>query len=303
MLTDLDELKTFQRVLALGSLSAAARDLRVGLSVVSKRLATLERRAGVRLINRTTRRLAATEEGLALAAHVERLLDELAAAEAELAGGQVSPRGVLRVACPVSFGRVHLVPVAAALVRAHPDLTIDLRLDDRMTDLVDERLDLAIRIGVPLASAFVMRKLADNHRILAAAPSYLDRRGRPKSPEDLEAHDFLRYGEGDEPWRLDGPGGATASIAAPCRLRANSGEAVADWARAGEGVMLKSWIDVAQDLASGLLERVLPDWRSEALPAYALIPSGRLPPVKVRAFVEAVSARLAQPPQTWTPTT
>jgi len=292
MLTDIAELRTFERILALGSLSAAGHDLGVGLAVVSKRLASLERRTGVRLINRTTRRLSATEEGLRLLGHVERVLDELAAAEARLASGREAPYGVLRVSAPVSFGRIHLAPVAAELARLHPKLEIELRLDDRLADLIEERIDVAVRIGEPRDSTAVMRKLADNHRILVAAPAYLASRGRPRTPDELSGHDLLRFGEGVEPWRLEGPGGASAEVDARPRLRADNGDVVHAWALAGCGVVLKSSIDVADDLRGGALERVLPDWKSLPAPIYALMPPGPYLPTKARVFLDAVAARL-----------
>jgi len=139
MLDDLDELRTFKRILTSGSLSAAARDLGVSLAVVSKRLASLERRAGQRLINRTTRRLSPTNEGLALVPHVERMLEELAAAEARMASGWEEPQGLLRVSAPISFGRIHLLPLAAQLVEQYPRLDIELKLEDRLVDLTDEK--------------------------------------------------------------------------------------------------------------------------------------------------------------------
>jgi len=292
MLDDLNELRTFQRILALGSLSAAARDLGVGLAVVSKRLASLERRAGARLVNRTTRRLSATAEGEGLRVHVERMLEALDEAEARLAGGQETPRGTLRISAPVAFGRIHVAPVAAALAAAHAELQIDLRLDDRLIDLIEARIDVAVRIGQPRDSTAVMRKLADNCRILAASPAYLDRAGRPRTPEEAAGHAFLRYDDGDAPWRLIGPDWEVAEIAAPARMRADSGIVVGDWALAGHGIMWRSEADIAEELADGRLERVLPDWGSGPAPIYALFPSARHLPTKVRAFVDALGERL-----------
>ena len=293
MLNDLNELRTFERILALGSLSAAARDLGVALAVVSKRLAALERRAGQRLVNRTTRSLSPTEEGLALLPRVERMLEELDAAEELLASGHDEPSGVLRVSAPVSLGRIHLVPLAAELAAQWPRLDIDLRLDDHLVDLVDERIDVAVRIGQRRDSAAVMRKLADNFRYLVAAPSYLDRQGRPSSVHELSGHACLRYDDGASPWRLVGPGGEVAEVATRTRLKANSGDAVHDWVRAGCGIMLKSCVDVAPELHLGILERVLPGWQSEPAPIYALTLSGRHRATKVRVFLDAVTKRLA----------
>ncbi|MGO8854796.1 MAG: LysR family transcriptional regulator [Steroidobacteraceae bacterium] len=293
MLDDLNELRTFQRILACGSLSAAARDLGVGLAVVSKRLASLERGAGQRLINRTTRKLSLTNEGLALAPHVDRILEELAAAEAHLASGWEEPQGLLRVSAPISFGRVHLVPLAAQLIERYPRLEIELKLDDRLVDMTAEQIDIAVRIGQPHDSSAIMHKLADNRRILVAAPSYLDRHGRPRSLSELHDHLALRYDDPTAPWRLEGPDATFVDVKPRCRLRANSGDAVADWALAGCGVMLKSRIDVVTELAAGRLEHILRDWQSAPAPIYALMPSKRHLPTKSRAFLDAVSASLA----------
>jgi DNA-binding transcriptional LysR family regulator len=292
MLSDLAELRTFERILTLGSLSAAARDLGVGLAVVSKRLASLERRAGVRLVNRTTRKLSPTEDGLALLAHTERVLDELAAAETRLASGREAPQGILRVSSSISFGRIHLVPTAAALVAQHPGLDIQLQLDDRLIDMIEARIDIAIRIGQPRDSDAIIRKLMDSWRILVAAPAYLDHRGRPATPDDLAGHDVLRYDPAGGPWRLEGPGGAVAEIEAMPRLSADNGDAVLDWALAACGVAMKSNVEVTAHLADGRLERVLPDWRSAPAPIYALLPSGRHLPTKTRVFLDAIAVRL-----------
>jgi DNA-binding transcriptional LysR family regulator len=293
MLDDLNELRTFQRILATGSLSAAARELGVGLAVVSKRLASLERRAGQRLINRTTRKLSPTNEGLALAPHVDRMLEELAAAEARLASGWEEPHGLLRVSAPISFGRVHLIPLAAQLIERYPRLDIELKLEDRLVDMTDEQIDIAVRIGQPRDSSAIMRKLADSRRILVAAPAYLERCGRPHSLNELHNHMCLRYDDHTVPWRLEGPDATLVDFEPRCRLRSNSGDAVADWALAGQGVMLKSRIDVVAELVAGRLEHILRDWQSEAAPIYALLPSRRHLSTKLRAFLDAVSASLA----------
>jgi LysR family transcriptional activator of dmlA len=293
MLDDLNELRTFQSVLARGSLSAAARDLGVGLAVVSKRLTTLERRTGVRLINRTTRRLSPTEDGLALAVHVERVLEELAGAEARLASGRDEPRGVLRVSAPILFGRAYLTPIAAELIEAWPQLDVELKLEDQVVDMIEARIDVAVRIGLPRDSTAVMRKLADSQRILVATPDYLDRRGRPRTPADLAEHTFLRSGV--TPLPLSGPDGALVEIEARPRLRADNSDAVYDWALAGHGVMLKADIEVDADLRTGRLERVLPGWQSTPALVYVLLPSARHLPSKTRVFVDAVAARLRRP--------
>lgn len=292
MLDDLDELRTFARILARGSLSGAARDLNLSLAVVSKRLASLERRAGHRLIQRTTRRLSATDEGIALLARVERLLEELAGAEEELARGRAVPQGLLRVSAPITFGRIHLLPLAAEMTATYPLLCTEVRLEDRLVDLVEERVDVAVRIGQSRDSSAILHKLADNHRILVAAPGYLKRRGRPATLVDIARHDCIRFDDGRLPWRLIGPGGAAEEVDPASRLRTNSGDAALAWAIAGQGIMLKSMIDVAGDITAGRLQRVLPGWQSEAVPVYALLPSGRHVATKARIFLDGLGARL-----------
>jgi LysR family transcriptional activator of dmlA len=293
MLDDLNELRTFRRILSSGSLSAAARELGVSLAVVSKRLGSLERRAGQRLINRTTRQLSPTNEGLALVPHVDRMLEELAAAEARLASGWEEPQGLLRVSAPISFGRIHLLPLAAQLVENYPRLDIELKLEDRLVDLTDEQIDIAVRIGQPRDSSAILHKLADNRRILVAAPAYLDRCGRPDSLSELRSHLCLRYDDPTLPWRLEGPDATLVNFEPRCRLRANSGDAVHHWALAGHGVMLKSRIDVATDLIAGRLEHVLRQWQSAPVPIYALLPSRRHLAMKSRVFLDGISVRLA----------
>jgi len=292
MLDDLDEIRTFQRILALGSLSAAARDLGVSLAVVSKRLASLERRVGQRLVLRTTRSLSPTEEGASLAPRLERVMEALDAAENWLSEGREEPIGTLRVSAPISLGRLHVAPVLATLTAAHPRFEAELRLDDGLIDLMEARIDVAVRIGPAQDSSYVRRKLADSHRILVAAPDDLGRRGRPTSPDDLAGHDGLRSLGGVGPWRLSNAAGEAVDIQLPCRLRSDNGEVVHDWSLKGMGVMLKSAIDVADDLRLGRLEHVLPDWRTPDAPIYALIPSAKHVARKTRLFLDALAEAL-----------
>lgn len=292
MLDDLNELRTFRAILAEGSLSAAARRLGVTLAVVSKRLSTLEGRAGVRLIHRSTRSLSPTEEGTRLLTDVVRALEAIEAAETRLAGRRDEPAGTLRVSAPVALGRRCVAPVLGQLAARHPRLAVALELDDRVADLVGEGLDVAIRIGALADSTAVMRRLADNRRILVASPAYLDRAGRPTTPGEAAGHAFLRYGAATEPWRLHGPDGATASLSAAARLRADDGDVVHGWALDGLGIMLKSEVDVASDLATGRLERVLPAWDGGKTPIVALYPSARHVPLKTRVLLDQLAAHL-----------
>jgi DNA-binding transcriptional LysR family regulator len=293
MLDDLNELKTFRAILAEGSLSAAARRLGVTLAVVSKRLASLEGRVGVRLIQRNTRSLSPTEEGARLLIDVERALDAFETAEERLMGGRDEPVGTLRVNAPVSFGRRCVAPALGVLASRYPRLSVSLQLDDRLADLVGEGLDVAIRIGALNDNSAMMRRLADNHRILVAAPAYLDRAGRPQTPEEAASHEFLRYGAASEPWQLKGPNGRTGKIAAAARLRVDNGDTLHDWALAGLGIALKSEVDVARDIATGRLERVLPEWDGGAAPIVALYPSAAHLPLKTRVLLDELAAHVA----------
>ena len=292
MLDDITELRTFVRIVATGSLSAAGREMGLALSVVSKRLATLERRLDARLLARSTRHIALTDEGRDLHQRALRILAEIDEAEAALSHGRVEARGVLRVSATVALGRAHVSPVCAALVQANAKLSVDLMLTDRLANLIDESLDVVVRIGEPKESGLVMRKLADNHRILVATPDYLERRGHPAHPTDLAGHDCLLYGAAGL-WRLAGPDGTVIEQPVSGRLRSDSGEAAYDWALTGHGVILKSRIDVEADLQAGRLVRVLPGWQSEAAPVCALFPSNRQLSNRVRLFLDAMAERLA----------
>ena len=292
MIDDLQELRTFVRIVSAGSLSAAARATGVRLDAVSKRLASLEKRVGTRLVARTTRRLAPTDEGRELYERATRILAELDEAETVLRDGQAEPLGVLRISAPVTLGRRHVAIVCADLMRAHPKVSVELMLTDRLVDLVDERIDVVVRIGEPADSSAVMRKLVDNDRILVAAPSYVATHGHPAEPAALKHHACLTFGLGPTTWALNGPQTARREVKVGSRLRSNSGDVAYDWALAGYGIMLKSRIDAIEELAAGTLVHVLPDWRSDPAPICALYPSNRMPGAKVTRFLDLMAARL-----------
>ncbi|HWL87232.1 MAG TPA: LysR family transcriptional regulator [Polyangiaceae bacterium] len=295
MLDDITELRTFVRIVATGSLSAAGREMGIALSVISKRLAALERRTEARLVARSTRSLALTEEGQELYERAQRILAEIDEAEAALMHGRVEPRGVLRVGAPVSLGRAHVSPVCRELVRAHPKLSIDLALSDRLVELIDEGMDVVVRIGAPRDSGLVMRKLVDNHRIVVGAPEYLERCGTPSAPSELEAHECLQYRGAGTQWRLVGPDGRAVEIRATSRLRSDNGEVAHDWALAGCGLILKSWVDVEPDVRARRLVHVLPEWRSDPAPVCAFFVSSVHLPTRVRLFLDAMALRLNGP--------
>jgi DNA-binding transcriptional LysR family regulator len=288
VLGDVNELRTFVSVVGARSLSAAARDMDLALSVVSKRLATLERRTGIRLIARSTRYFAPTQEGMDLYERALRILAEVDHAEAALTSGQVQPQGLLRVSAPTAFGRVHVSPVCRELSRAHPSLSIDLELTDRLVDLIEDGIDVVVRIGPLKDSQLVMRKLVDDYRIVVAAPEYLRERGTPTSPADLAAHDRVHYRGVGAHWRLENQAGEAVDVPSDSRLRSSSGDVALDWALAGCGLVMKSWVDVKSHVRSGRLIHVLPEWRSEPTPVCALFPSSRQLPTRVRVFIDAM---------------
>ncbi len=199
------------------------------------------------------------------------------------------PVGLLRVTAPIALGRSHVAPVLAEMTASHPRLDVELRLGDGFIDLLEARVDVAVRIGPARDSAFVMRKLADSRRILVASPDYLATRGHPRRPEDLAGHAILRTVGWAAPWAMTGPDGEVVQIDPPGRLRTDNGEVVHDWALAGHGIMMKSEIDVSADLRRRRLERVLPAWRSVDSPIYALLPSSAHVPVKVRLFLNSLA--------------
>jgi DNA-binding transcriptional LysR family regulator len=291
MLSDLNELKTFHQILLSGSMTDAARELGVSLAVVSRRLATLEKRTGVRLINRTTRNQSPTEEGERLLAKVERILEAVAQAEDLLATGRDEPIGMLRISAPVSFGRRHVAPVVGKMIQRFPLLIISLSLNDSLVDVTGGVFDVAVRMGgYSAAGSAAMRKLTDNQRILVASPSYLNEFGRPTSPDELYAHGLIRYSSILEPLRLFAADNRERLVNPPARLRADNGDTVHDWCVSGLGIAFRSQIDVAGDLETGLLERVLPGWHAGDASIVALFPDRITMPLKTRMFIDAMLA-------------
>ncbi|GBQ28322.1 LysR family transcriptional regulator [Gluconacetobacter azotocaptans] len=295
MLDNLADLRIFARIARCGSLSAAAKDLGLALNVVSKRLAALEHRVGVVLIVRNTRKSNLTIEGQLLFDRVQKILAEVEETESLFAEGRSEPRGLLRVSAPAAFGRKYIRPLCGELVRRWPHLSIDLRLTDQVSGLIDESLDVAIRIGSIADTSLVARKLLDSYRITVASPDYIARRGIPAKPGDLSRHDLLLYGQATR-WALTGPSREIIEFPVTSRLHADSGDVSHEWALDGLGIVLKSEIDVAEDLANGRLVHVLPEWRSAAAPVSALYPPARHLSLRLSVFLDAVAERLQSRP-------
>lgn len=293
-MNNLEDLDVFARVAAAGSMSAAGRELGLAPAAISKRIRRLEERLGVRLIQRTTRQLTLTEAGQGFYERVVAILDSVEEAEAWAMRGVATVRGILRVSAPTSFGRMHIAPHLQHFLDAHPQVTVDLVLSDAFVDLIGEGFDLAIRIAELPDSSLVARRLATNHRLLCAAPSYLARHGTPHSVEDLGHHALLSHNTGE--WRLEGPDGPV-TIRVQGRLRTNSSEVVREAVLAGAGIALRSTWDVGPELKNGRLLPVLPMIRgSRRVAIHAVYPSRRHLEQKVRAFVEFLSGLYGDPP-------
>ncbi|MCA8233481.1 LysR family transcriptional regulator [Burkholderia cenocepacia] len=292
LIDDFPALATFARIVSAGSLSAAARELDLSLSVVSKRLAHLESRLGVRLLHRTTRQQTLTDDGAQFHAQVLRILAEVEHAETLMRDRRGTVGGVLRVTAPGELGRLRIAPLVAAFQQRHPQLTVQLMLTDAVVDLLAADLDVAVRIGNLADSTMIARELAPNHRVLCASPGYLAAHGSPAHPTELRAHRCIVMG--DQPraeWRFDGAQGGVA-VEVTAALLTNDGGAARTLALEGAGIALKSIWDVGADLDAGRLVRVLPAFEASAAPLHAVYPGARHVPLRVRTFVDFLREQL-----------
>jgi DNA-binding transcriptional LysR family regulator len=287
----------FARVVAAGSLSAAARDMGISPAMASKRMARLEARLGARLIHRTTRRLALTEQGESFHRDVLGILAAVEAAEGRLRGPGDGLSGPLRLSAPTSFGRMHLAPHLKPFLDRHPGIELTLDLSDGFSDLIAEKIDLAIRISSGVGPGLEAQPLADSRRILCAAPAYLEAHGAPTGLRNLADHRLLAAG-GQLPWRLVN-GQRRVEVAGVSHVRTNSSEVVRELALSGLGVALRSLWDVSEELATGRLVRVLPEVEGSAdVGIYAVRPRGQ-PSAAVVALTDFIAALYAPPP--WEP--
>ncbi|HIQ42430.1 MULTISPECIES: LysR substrate-binding domain-containing protein [unclassified Pseudomonas] len=292
-----EDLRVFLTVIRKKSFAAAAEELGLSPAYVSKRIQILETTLGTRLLHRTTRRVALTEDGertqrwaLRILADVDELFDELSVA-------RQTPRGLLRISSSLGFGRSHLAPALARLVELYPELNVRLELFDRVVDIVAEGIDLEILVGDDLPGQCIGRRLADNGRVLCASPAYLQRQGCPQELEDLQSHDCLVIKERDYPfgiWHLERHGQAH-SVRVDGPLSSNSGEVVLAWALADRGIMLRSQWEVQPLLASGALVQVLPEYRQSAN-VWAVYPTRLAHSARLRACVEFLEQYLAALP-------
>lgn len=290
----------FVRTVDCGNLSRAAAELGLSPAVASRRLADLEAHLGTRLMHRSSRRLALTESGQIYYTRCKQILEDLQEAEAIATENTVKPRGTLRLNVPVSFGIHQLGPLWAGFLARHPELMLSVSLNDRIVDLLEQGYDLGIRIARIADSTLVAKKLAQTRIVCCAAPSYIARCGQPKTPEDLRHHACLGYthlNTRDE-WIFYGTRDrAEKRVAIHSLMRADNGDTLRHAALAGAGIVLQPTFIVGQDLKSGALVELLPQYRSITFGVYAIYPTRKHVPVRVRLFVDYLSQAFGDDPQ------
>lgn len=291
------EMSVFSRVVAAGSLSAAARDLGISTAGVSRRLAALEARLGVRLLNRTTRRVSLTDEGAIYHEACTRILAEIEEADAAASSRLVEPEGALKVALPASFGHLHIAPLVPHFAARFPKVRLALSLSDRTVNVIEEGFDLAIRISELEDSSLAARKLAPNRRVVCASPAYLARHGVPRRPEDLQNHNCVITQDFHMTWEYRDPVGKRGSVRVSGNYSCDNWEVLREWALAGLGIALKSTWDVRRQLEEGSLVALLPgyDFSSEVA-IYAVYPHRRYLPAKTRVFIDFLAESFGPEP-------
>jgi DNA-binding transcriptional LysR family regulator len=288
----LTSMQVFLEVVQRGSFRAAADALQLSPTMVGKHIAALEAQLGVRLLNRTTRRQALTDAGRLWLDDSRAILADLADAEAAVSDLRGRPRGLLRIDAPVTFGVHDLTPALVDFMAQNPEIEIDLRLNNRIVDLIGEGVDVVFRIGPLTDSSLVARPLRPYRMMLAAAPAYLDKAGDPSQPDDLAGHDCLgfAYWSRRSVWTLSRDG-QTRSVAVRSRFLTDNGEALRKAALSGGGVIMQPETLIREDLENGRLIRVLPDWSAPSRAMHVLYPADRRPAAKVQAFLAFVTQR------------
>jgi len=298
----MDKLKafeTFASVATRGSLSAAARAESVAPAVIGRRLDALEQHLGVKLLVRTTRRIALTHEGAAFLDDCQRILAEVAGAEASVSAGGLQASGHLRVTAPAGFGRRHVAPLAPEFQAAHPRLRISLNLSDRVIDLAAEGYDCAVRVGDLPDSSLISIRLADNRRLVVAAPAYLAQRGAPRHPRDLLQHDCLTLSSDASQtrgWAFTDEQGQVQHLRPGGPLDCSDGQVLHDWCLAGHGIAWRSTWEVESEIAAGRLLPLLEAFAAPPNGIYAILPhASRHAPLRVRLWVDFLKSHFGDP--------
>lgn len=271
-----------------GGFTDAARKMGISKSAVSKHVSALEARLGARLLNRTTRRVSPTDIGLAYYDRARRVLNDAGEADALVTSMQSAPSGLLRISVTTDFGAHHLSPILNAFLTQFPEITVNMMLNNRVVDLISEGFDLAIRVGELEDSSLRARKLCDTTQRLVAAPSYLQRAGRPQRLEDLSEHKLLQYSNppGGAVWKLTSPSGEKRQLRSPGGLTVNDGQSLLNATISGLGIALLPTYLYSDALRQGLVEDVIPGLPGEVQGIYAVYPPGRFTQPKVRAFID-----------------
>ena len=292
------QMAIFARVVGAGSLSSAARELGLSPALVSRKLAALEARLGVRLVNRTTRSLHLTDEGASYYEACSRLLAEIDEADAAVAVGRVEPQGALRVALPASFGHLHVAPRIPEFARRHPKVRLSLSLSDRSVNVIEEGFDIAVRIAELEDSSLAARRLAPNRRVVCASPKYLERHGIPELPEDLARHNVLTISNDFAmTWDFKDPRGKPGTVRVAGQYACDNWEVLREWALAGLGIALKSTWDVYRHLQDGSLVELFPGYAFHSdVAIYAVYPHRRHLPAKTRVFIEFLAGLFGPEP-------
>ncbi len=284
------DLGFFAALAMAGSLSTAARELRLTTAAVSKRLSQMEARLGVPLVNRTTRRMSLTVEGETVLRTARSVLAELADLEQQLGASRSTPTGLLRVNATLGFGRSHIGPLIGRFAQQHPHVDVRLQLSVDPPALSEDAFDVCVRFGPPPDARVIARKIADNRRLLCAAPTYLARFGEPKSPAELAQHNFIGIRQGDDAYgviRLSrGRQAKSETVKTRGNLTTNDGGIAVQWALEGQGILLRAEWDIRDHLAKGQLVQVLPQFHTPDADIYAVYPAQHKSAARVRAFVE-----------------
>ncbi|MDO8252591.1 MAG: LysR family transcriptional regulator [Rhodoferax sp.] len=282
------EMAFFSLLIRCGSLSAAARDLGLTTPAVSRRLALLEARLGVQLLTRTTRRMSLTAEGEEYLTQARRILNDIEEVELQLTEAMVEPKGLLRVNATLGFGRIHVAPVISKFCKAYPHVQVQLHLTVNPPSVAENVFDVCVRFGEPPDARAIARKVADNRRLLCAAPAYLERHGTPKIPSELMQHNCIGIRHGDEAyglWRLT-TGRRTEAVKVNGSLNTNDGDIAVTWALDGHGILMRAEWDIAKYLRSGRLQQVLKNYRTPPADIYAVYPQRHQLARRVRVFVD-----------------
>ena len=296
-------METLVAVATRGSLTAAARAEGVAPAIIGRRLDALEERLGVKLMVRTTRRITLTHEGSAYLEDCQRLLAEIANAEASVSAGSVKAKGHLRVTAPAGFGRRHVAPLVPRFRELHPEVTISLNLSDRVVDLAAEGYDCAVRVGDLPDSSLVSLRLADNRRLCVATPRYLQQHGRPRQPQDLARFDCLTLSSDASQtrgWAFQLPGsagrpGELIHLRPGGPLDCSDGQVLYEWCLAGYGIAWRSTWEVESDIAAGRLETVLDDFAAAPNGIYAVFPQRKHLALRVRLWIDFLKDQYGRP--------